>query len=370
MGTMAPVKEIPCYLCGEEVMIGDDYNVHLTYAHGVEYDEDKILRNTKENKSEEGEHERKSFLQRFNEKISDMLDLAEGIVEPTVTINDENEEVLDDDQIWKMFENVKAKVMNMDISHSSTPTKSTEEEISRIETLIPPEKEKSFYLVNSKPGNVNANNLDKKDKKWYQGTFYECKLCNYIGYRSSVFRSHLQLSHKINVETKKELPGYSSNFDEQKFYACKICKKTIKHDYEPIFRHLKSVHSLTIQGYETMYHCQERNMFTSELQPIKSEVPRISQSKSGNHMPVKSYTVDTQPITPSKSVHEPSVLKKEVIPTPKASTFYYCPIPGCSYHTTKGGMKRGQAAIHLQRDHFITAKDMKPGDYKFDKISI
>ena len=125
MCIMAPVKEIPCYLCGEEVMIGDDYNVHLTYAHGVEYDEDKILRNTKENKSEEGEHERKSFLQRFNEKISDMLDLAEGIVEPTVTIDDENEEVLDDDQIWKMFENVKAKVMNMDISHSSTHTKST-----------------------------------------------------------------------------------------------------------------------------------------------------------------------------------------------------------------------------------------------------
>ena len=105
---MAPVKEIPCYLCGEKAMIGDDYNVHLTYAHGVEYDEDKILRNTRENRNEDGEHE--------------------GIVEPTFTINYENE-VLDDTQIWKMFENIKSKVMNMCNSNS------TEEEISPIETF-------------------------------------------------------------------------------------------------------------------------------------------------------------------------------------------------------------------------------------------
>ena len=66
------------------------------------------------------------------------------------------------------------------------------------------------------------------------------------------------------------------------------------------------------------------------------------------------------------------VVKEEVIPpmAPKPLSFYYCPMPGCSYYTTKEGMKKSQAALHLKNDHKIKAKDMQPGMYKFDKIKV
>merc|ERR1719369_60460 len=61
--------------------------------------------------------------------------------------------------------------------------------------------------------------------------------------------------------------------------------------------------------------------------------------------------------------HEESPVKK----TPKALSLYYCPITNCSYSTTKEGMKKGDAALHLKNDHHLKAKDMKPGKFKFEK---
>ena len=63
-----------------------------------------------------------------------------------------------------------------------------------------------------------------------------------------------------------------------------------------------------------------------------------------------------------------------------------CPLPNtgsdkvgvvkCNFRTSKKGMKEGEAARHLSKDHqvkaldIVIARDMNPGQYKFDKIKI
>ena len=144
---MGPESEIPCYLCGEGVVRGDDYKIHLTIAHGVAYDEKMDLSSTgadiptsdnvtpgEENEYEQDEIEdeviqtsQKSFLDMFDAKVKQIMDLAEGKVEPE-SVKDDNVEVLDENQIWQMFENMKNKVMNMDISETSVSQDSLEKE--------------------------------------------------------------------------------------------------------------------------------------------------------------------------------------------------------------------------------------------------
>ena len=43
---MGAESEIPCYLCGEGVVRGDDYKVYLTIAHGVAYGQEMDLNST------------------------------------------------------------------------------------------------------------------------------------------------------------------------------------------------------------------------------------------------------------------------------------------------------------------------------------
>ena len=74
-----------------------------------------------------------------------------------------------------MFENVKTKVMNMDISEAIASTESCEER----------------QILNDCSNSMNINTR-QEEKKWYQGTFNECNLCQNIFLGQANFRSHLK----------------------------------------------------------------------------------------------------------------------------------------------------------------------------------
>ena len=55
---------------------------------------------------------------------------------------------------------------------------------------------------------------------------------------------------------------------------------------------------------------------------------------------------------------------------PKVEKRFVCPLTECSFWTDKVGMKGGKAAIHLSKDHMIKPKDMAPGKFKFNKVTV
>ena len=173
------------------------YKIHVNIAHGGEYDEermvsasdididthDKIATCTSATLASESDiakesdansENRRSFFDMFDVKIKQIMDLAEGRIEP-VSVEDDTVEIFDEKQIWQMFENVKTKVMNMDISEAIASTESCEKS----------------QISNDDSNFMNSNTM-LEEKKWYQGTFNECNLCQNIFLGQANFRSHLK----------------------------------------------------------------------------------------------------------------------------------------------------------------------------------
>ena len=72
---------------------------------------------------------RKSFSDMFDAKVKQIMDLAEGKVEPVCVKQDDKCEALDENQIWQMFENMKTRVMNLDNSDTIVSKNSFEKHI-------------------------------------------------------------------------------------------------------------------------------------------------------------------------------------------------------------------------------------------------
>ena len=172
---MVTEAEVPCYLCGEEVVIGDaldiDKNNKVATSTNITFAKESGVAKEAGNKS----RNRKSFFVLFDAKIKQIMDLAEGSIEP-VSVKDDTVEQYDEKQIWEMFENVKTKVMNMDISEAIGSTKSREE----------------GQISNNDSTSVNSSTIQKEgETKWYQGTFYESYLCQNCFYGQETFKNHL-----------------------------------------------------------------------------------------------------------------------------------------------------------------------------------
>ena len=271
--------EVPCYLCGEEVVEGDDYKIHVTIAHGVEYDEERALSGddsenvtlaenseipggktdkyigqledihlgVDDDRKEPGEDNAlKSFFDTFDEKLKQIKDVAEGKIKPLSFTDDDKIEHVDNNQIWQMFENIKSKVMN--IEFPETPVVATKD---------PREK---LQIQDSDSINSSA------ERKWYHGTFYNCKDCWKTFYGEEYFRKHLGSKHKSYPMSIQELRELSSQFEET-LYTCKVCEKKVKHEFKNIYVHLKK-HSLSMNEYETKFVSVKEELVT--LPPIRN----------------------------------------------------------------------------------------------------
>jgi len=430
-----------CYKCGEAVVQGDDYKIHLSIAHGVKYtDSETVIRKTPtksinakitSNKVatsiSKKEESTKNVIETFDAQMKQIMDVAEGKVKPMM-IKDKNVKDHDAEEIWQMFEDIKAKVMSIDVSNK-IDMKKNESVIDNFDSsLVPAQLD------------IPHEPAPQVERKWYQGTYYKCKECKNILYGQDFFKKHLR-SHSIQVKTFKDLSGFAEQYEE-KLYACKVCKREIKHEFKNIHSHLKTVHSLTMFDYEYQFRnesyvvkddnsdiASSNIKLTTDLYPqVKTNpdqrnivAPKTSQdtsskfqdseegpsverktvqSISGNISEVLNSELsniypptisvlhhappDTQKIPVSltntnpdhdklmASPNDVQQVKKEqpVNATPKTTSFYYCPFKDCPFYATKEGMKKGLAALHLKDDHQIRAKDMKPGMYKFEKVKV
>ena len=126
---MVTKAEVPCYLCGEEVVNGDDYKIHVNIAHGVEYDEERVLsaldidthdkivtcanvtlanESDIAKESDAKSENRRSFFDMFDVKIKQIMDLAEGRIEP-VSVEDDTVEILTKNRFGKCLKMLKQK---------------------------------------------------------------------------------------------------------------------------------------------------------------------------------------------------------------------------------------------------------------------
>ena len=78
-----------------------------------------------------------------------------------------------------------------------------------------------------------------------------------------------------------------------------------------------------------------------------------------------------EPTQQKHPVKQEVIIKQELsFNSARATSLYFCPIPNCSFSTSKEGMRTSKAALHLKMEHMIRAVDMKPGMYKFNKVKV
>jgi len=367
-------NDVPCYLCGEEVMPGDDYQSHVQIVHDEEYDEDKItmrgnidphgsdrIQEIKEDDDSE------SFLKTFSNVMNNLKDLAEGRVEPETFLKEDDDliDIVDDDQIMEMFENIKNKIMKMEfLDKSSQPKMASSFQMS---TFIQPER------------------------AWYQGTYYNCELCLKTVFGEESFRNHLASVHGAHPKTMLEVRKISLHYEEV-LYTCTICDRKVKHEIKSIECHVKT-HCTSLEEYETRYidvqeelgklpsikvNLEKKVSDVQETKKLNSPNPSHSKLAAESKVKLKKepQTIQSETVLPPPTISphtdKPALnVKAEVNTTslkPKPQSLYYCPISDCRFFTDKAGMKTSEAALHLKNEHKIKAKDMKPGMYKFEKI--
>eukprot|EP00092_Neocalanus_flemingeri_P010852 GFUD01011685.1.p1 GENE.GFUD01011685.1~~GFUD01011685.1.p1 ORF type:complete len:399 (-),score=114.20 GFUD01011685.1:58-1197(-) len=379
---MESESEVPCYLCGEEVVEGDDYRIHVSLAHGVDYDIDRILDATggdgdeatgdkvtlsedsemhedvtndkyevigqlenthigskNQNKGGQGsEMNAKSFFSFFDDKLKQIKDLAEGKIEP-ISVEDGSIEVVDDNQIWQMFENIKKKVMTMEIpeeifSSNSPQIEETSTDMSQADDLEP----------------------IKSQVKKHEPIVSDVK-------KPQPIRQTIEKPQPVRSQVEKPQP-VGIQFDMPQQIRSQVKKP------QPIKNNAKN-----LQPIRSQVHSKSESPFVQprpvkSLQSVKSQVAKPEGRPLGGIMPPPS--IKTVTTNPTPTMAEQSVVKQETIPIPttKPQSLYYCPISDCSFYTNKEGMKNSKAALHIKNDHKIKAKDMKPGMYKFTKIKV
>jgi len=394
---------VPCYLCGEEVVVGDDYISHVQIVHGVEYDETKIfgkedisqtstgtiIENSKRGKKEYvNQPERANydeFIKELFEKIGEIKDLVEGKVELDDFSDGDHLEEVGEEDIDKMFENLKSKIMSV-----------------------------------NPPTDLKHTNLGST-RKWYQGTYFNCEICQKTVFGEDDFRKHL-VTHEANPKTLQELKKYSTHFEEA-LYTCKVCVRNVKHEIKNILCHVQN-HCSSLEEYEDRYvdiqeelrklpvirgaqkeHGEEKLLISdidekseahksnhsSNKQKLSNlsleekliapsldelKMPLINQVGSSGKFPLKEtkeqagkrakisencdQTMASPETKPSKDSLKPAKKSKPI-------SVYHCPLSDCNFTTSKEGMKNSEAALHLKNEHGIKASDMKPGMYKFEK---
>jgi len=410
-------RDVPCYLCGEEVVVGEDYQSHVQIVHDVEYDEKKIFGkeniNTKkkidQTSSIEGHMEERSdefddstCMQDIFDKLREIKDMVDGNIDMEDLSEDEELDVLNEEQIDQMFESIKSKVMIMDLSKN-------------------------------KPKSTNAN--VSASRKWYDGTYFNCLFCHNTIYGEEHFRKHLEVHNEL-PKTLQEVKKCSTDYEEA-LYTCKVCSRRLKHEITNILCHVQT-HCKSLEEYEAKYvdikeelknlpvirdaskklveeklltsngdekeeTRQSRNappMTQDSLELCSEDKPPLSPSlsekssllvrqdifsdsislrkneKEPREVPLKSDHFQTRvPLSETNygvnngKESEADVVKmSKHVKKVKPISMYHCPINDCKFITTKEGMKNSEAAIHLKNEHGIKAADMKPGMYKFEKI--
>merc|ERR1719312_403446 len=449
------IETLSCLHCDDEVIAGEDYLQHLQIIHEIFDDYDQILiltrakleERNKEDDSNADELSGESFIKIFNTKLKEIKDMAEGKLDSMSVNFDQSESVIvEEKQLWDMFENIKSKILNLDLSAETQAD-------NVVDTL----------------GDVEEN---VSKRRWFEGSYFICQKCDQKEYGETAFKVHLKRTHGVVGKSIKDISDLYSHY-EKKYYNCKVCDTNITHDYSHLYQHLKRKHFISIVDYERDHEANFKatdeddnvpvptqqfintpkvtnptvNLKSIKIPPQSLEVtkstanltslkilspslinerkysdpmdkvliPTLSDERLDNDSITENEQdkldisddmtttlqetsapapVDKVPSTQSSgSLSAPSVevtkvlassgdddlvaIKREPVEHKvKKVTLYYCPLkmPGtqqeCGFNITKEGFQNGVAAKHIQHKHKISAKDMKPGKFKFNKVKV
>ena len=226
------IETLNCLHCDDEVIAGDDYMQHLQIIHEILDDYEEILiltrakmeERNKEDNSNADELSGESFIKIFNTKLQEIKDMAEGKLD-SVSVNFDQSEttVVEEKQLWEMFENIKSKILNLDLSAET----------------------QADNVVDSL-GDVEET---ETKRRWFEGSYYICNKCDQKEYGETAFKVHLKRNHGVVGKSIRDLSDFYSNY-VKKHYSCKVCNTSITHDYSRLYQHLKRKHFISIVDYE------------------------------------------------------------------------------------------------------------------------
>ena len=375
-----------------------------------------------------------SFMSLFTEKLRDIKDVCEGKTASLMNMDTtmEDREVIDETQLWDMFENIKKQVLNLGIASSGVSAE------------------------------IESSSKDIKDtiihKRWFQGSYYICKICNRKEYGDTMFKSHLKKEHGMTTKDTRNLSDFFSHY-EQLEISCKLCQKVLNHDYSSLCQHIKRQHFMSIVDYEAQYitgretpvplepdsslAVEERTEASQEpesvplpapekrsrpilkilspslingmieknislLENIQAVPPNTMNPQSGGEKVSKSdpaiseetkkpvgkvntsVMLSDQPRpsleitgaveTPAELQEVVAVKREPMEHVARTRTLYYCPFKSveslaenCKFFTTKQGFLNNDASRHISEVHKLTKQDiagMKPGQCKFQKVKV
>jgi len=87
---------------------------------------------------------------------------------------------------------------------------------------------------------------------WANGCTYKCAMCPDIEFPEEfVFKKHIQLAH--NMSSDQYQNNFGSSAVNLQLHSCKVCNKSVKHEYTAILNHLRVKHAMTLTAYTQMY---------------------------------------------------------------------------------------------------------------------
>ena len=333
-----------------------------------------------------------NFLTLLNEKLNDIRDICSGKNESMMNMDTtmEEKEVIDENQLWNMFEDIKKQVIKLDIANGA---------LSEIDNHL--------------RGQKNIEN----DRRWFEGSYYICKRCNTKEYGDTMFRSHLKKEHRLPVKETRNLSEFYTHF-KQLNISCKLCHLSLKHDYSTLSQHIKSQHFMSIVDYETKYvtggsqPSEEAESSTATLEELST--PMLENEASAPEPQVRpmlrilspslingkvekcllsseSHTtslteqgdsssqgleITGEVNTPTEQQDVVAVKREPMEHIPRTRSLLYCPFKSvdnpeedCKYFTTKQGFLNNDATKHVTKVHKLTMKELK-GNCKFRKIKV
>jgi len=294
------------------------------------------------------------FMERFNVKIQDIKDLLEGKLEPIETTEEVDNDI--DNSLIMKIELLKNKVKTINFSkETENKTKQTSPTSCVIEKA---NENQSIYLEHNiatkcvkvereEEETTNIQRNPTKEKKWSDGSYFKCKTCSHLYWGRKHFYEHLGRVHMVSL-AMSQLGEFASSYEEQE-YQCRVCLAGLPHERPAISKHMASRHGLTMLQYETEHENTQQPATTLEKLPEKSVGEKENE-------PLKKVPKETT--------------NKEIRTEPKGNTAAVlgCPVAGCTFTTTRAGLRDQRAALHLKLAHGLGAKDMRPGMYRFHKV--
>jgi len=481
--------DISCYMCSDEVNLGDDYRVHLDTAHGIkknfnyfmqqavnekmrrktgkkpevvdvvdvdskeddkdeaemDSEEETTLSEGAENNDEQGTTKVSEAVERSLAKgLSDIVDMCEGKIELDYDDEDLEDGKDYEKELWEAFEELEALNNNRETKKtkpeqslsSKKPTvvvpnkqmgksglaerklpelkTSQEEKVSAAEARKPfptgltktltktrkvqEEKAASNGLQSAPKPSIEKPELKKTNIKvlageelgkeiingevpWFErGIFFVCKSFIFdesrtCGRRCSgrkIFKEHLILDHGVKTigSNTKVLRTFASDFDDQARYKCKECQIEVFHDRCGIEAHMERHPKLTLESYSEKHEKtvganaekKKGKEASFERIPEKAQMKiEVEEKSADSDLAEKKVKVVS---SPAKSIMSNSSSNPGMIKMKRC--------PKCDFQTDEAGMLAQVGAIHLTKEHSLTALGMKenPKQWKFRTVKV